>query len=106
MVGQQAFGAGRQPFHRTADLLGGPQRHAVVRERAALQAEAAADIGRDHADLALGAVEDVRQLHPHAVRVLRAGVERVLIVGLVVVADGDARLHRVRRKPVVLDAQP
>ena len=50
-------------------------------------------------------MEDERQLHAHAVRVLGGGVERVLIVRRIVIADRDARLHRHWRQPVVLDAQ-
>ena len=82
-----------------------PQHQRVVRERPALQAEAAADVGRHHADLVLRHVEDVRHLHAHAVRILRGGIERVVVLGRVVIADRDARLHRDRREPVVLDPQ-
>ncbi len=47
----------------------------------------------------------MRHLLAHAVGVLRGGVEGVVIFGRVVVADGDARLHRNGRHAVVLDAQ-
>jgi hypothetical protein len=82
-----------------------PEHQRVVGERSALEPEAAADVGRDRADLRLRHMEDVRHLHARAVRILRAGVERVAIVGGAVVADGDARLHRHGREAVVLDAQ-
>ena len=105
MVVEHALAAGGDPFHRPAQLARRPQHQHVVRERPALEAEAAADVGRHHADVVLRHVQHVRQLHAHAVRILRRGVERVEIVDRVVVADRDARLHRDRREPVVLDAQ-
>ena len=81
VVGHHAFGARRDPLHRAAQLARGPHHQRVIRERAALQAEAAADVGRDHAHLVLVDVEDVRDLHAHAVRILRRGIERVVILG-------------------------
>ena len=105
VVGHHAFGARRDPLHRAPQLARRPQHQHVVRERAALQAEAAADVGRDHAHLVLVHMKDMRDLHAHAVRILRRGVERVVVVRRVVVADRGARLHRHRRDPVVLHAQ-
>ena len=61
MVGQHALGARGDPFHRPAQLARRPQHQRIVGERPALQAEAAADVGRDHADLVLRHVEDVRR---------------------------------------------
>ena len=50
-------------------------------------------------------MQNVRELHAHAVRILRRGVERIEIVDRVMVADRDPRLHRHRREPVALDPQ-
>ena len=92
------------PFHRAADAARRPQHQRVV-GKGALEAEAAADVGRDHPDLVLRHVEDVRHLHARAVRILAGRIERVQIVGRVVVADRDPRLHGDGRQPVVLDPQ-
>ena len=65
-------------FTGRRELLRRPQHERIVGERAALQAETAADIGRDDAQLIFGDVEHVRDLHAHAMRILRRGVERVV----------------------------
>ena len=100
-----AFGARGDPLHWVAELLRRPHHQQVVGIGAALEAEAAADVRRDDADLVLRHVEDVADLHAHAMRVLRSGIQRVLVGRGLVVADRDARLHRDRRYPVVLHAQ-
>ena len=105
MVGQHAFRPARYPLHRAAQAAPSPEHQRVVGKRVALEAEAAANIGSNDADTIFGHVEDVRHFHAHAVRVLRSGVERVGIVGGVVVANGHSRLHGDRGKPVVLDPQ-
>ncbi len=105
MVGEHAFRARRHPLHRAAETARRPQHQRVVGERIALEPEAAADVRCHHADPVLRHVEDVRHLHAHPVRILRGGVERVVVLGSVVVADSDPRLHRHRRQPVVLDAE-
>jgi hypothetical protein len=71
-----------------------------------LRSEAAADVGRHHPQPALGDAEH-EGAHQQAddVRVLRGGVERVLVVAGVVLADRGARLHRVRHQPVVDDVE-
>ena len=45
--------------------------------KTALEPEAAADVGRDHADLIFRDVEDVRHLHARAVRVLAGRIQSV-----------------------------
>ena len=105
MIVQHGFAAGRDPFHRAAKLARRPDHEAVLGEEAALQAEAAADVGRHHADAVLRDVEDVRDLHARAVRVLVGAVERGLVGREGVVADADARLHRDGRQAVVLDPE-
>ena len=96
MVVEHALAAGGGPFHRPAQLARRPQRHHVVREWSALEAEAAADVGRYDADVVFRYMQHVRELHPYAVRILRRGIERVEIVDRIVVANRDARLHRDR----------
>jgi hypothetical protein len=67
-----------------------------------LRAEPAADVGGDDPQLVLGDVQRERaHQQPDHVRVLRRGVQRVVIGGGVVVADRGARLDRVGREPVV-----
>ncbi len=105
MIGQHALRPRRHPLHRSVDAARGPEHQRVIGKRIALETEAAADIGRHHPDLVLRQVKDMRHLHAHAVRVLRCGVERVIVVGGVVVADCDARLHAHRLDAVVLDSQ-
>ena len=96
VVVEHALAAGRDPFHRPAQLARRPQRQHIVREWSALEAEAAADVGRDDTDVVFRHMQDVRQLHPHAMRILGRCVERVEIVDGVVVADGDTGFHRDR----------
>ncbi len=71
-----------------------------------LRAEAAADVGRDHAHLVLGQAEhERRHQQPLDVRVLVGDVERVAVVGAAVRRDRGARLDRVRDQPVVDDVE-
>ncbi len=105
MVVEHALATGGDPLDRPADLSRRPQRQHIVRERSALEAEAAAHVGRYDPDVILRYVQHVRQLHAHAMRVLRRGMERVEVVDGVVVADGNPWLHRGRRQPVALDPQ-
>ena len=70
-----------------------------------LRAEAAADVGRDHAHLRLGDAADRRDERAHEVRHLRRGVERELAAGRDPVGDDGARLDRHRREPLVVDRQ-
>ena len=67
-----------------------------------LRAEAAADVGRDDAHLVLGQPEHERgHQQPLDVRVLVRDVQRVAVVGAVVLAVRGARLDRVRHQAVV-----
>ena len=104
-VEQHALRARRDPLHRAAAAPRRPQHQRLV-GAAAFHAEAAADVRRHYADPVFGQVEDVRHLHPQPVRVLRARVEGVRVVGGVVVADRRARLHRARCQAVVLEPEP
>ena len=53
-VGQERFRAVAGPFHRPADLLRRPEADHLLGIDEDLRAEAAADVGRDHAQLVLG----------------------------------------------------
>ena len=67
-----------------------------------LRAEAAADVGRDDAQLIFGRETDEgRQHEPRDMRVLARRIERDRVRAGIVVADGGARLHRVRDQAVV-----
>ena len=101
-VGHEGLGAGRGPLDRAADGLGGGGDEGLLGVVEDLRAEAAADVGRDDAELLLGDAEH-EGAHQQAddVGVLRGGVEGVLVVGGVVLADGAARLHRVGDQAVV-----
>ena len=71
-----------------------------------LGAEAAADIRRIDPQLVLRDRQHERaHQEPDHVRILAGGVERVVAVGGVVVANGAAGLHRVRRDAVVHEFQ-
>ena len=105
-VGQKGLRAVAGPFYRAADLLRGPQRHHLFRINVDLRAEAAADIGRNHAQFVLGGdVVERRQHQAGDVRVLRGRIERVVLLGLIVIRDRRARLHRVRHQAVVGEFQ-
>ena len=96
------FGAFRRPFDRPLDLLRRPgaDRLFVVNEN--LGAEAAADVGRDDAQLVLG--RDAlkrRQDDPREMRVLAGRVERYDVGAFVIVAERRARLHRVGDRSIV-----
>ena len=105
-VGQERFGAIAGPFHGPSDLLGGPQRHHLFRIDEDLGAEAAADVGRDHAQLVLGRdVVERRQHETRDMRVLRGRIESEVLFRGVVIRDCRARLHRVRHQAVVGDVE-
>ena len=94
----------RSAIHFTGrpTFLRGPQAHRLLGIDEDLGAEAAADVGRDHAQLVLGREADEgRQHQPGHVRVLAGGVEREALLAGVVVADGRARLDGVGDQPVV-----
>ena len=105
-VGQEALGAVGDPFHRHAGLLRGPQADDLFRIDVDLRAEAAADIGRDDAQLVFrrDIVEGAHH-QPREMRVLRGRPAGVVVLRLVVMAERGARLHRVRHQPVVDDVE-
>ena len=96
-VAEQRLRARRHPFDRpAADPARRPHHQRIFRIAAVLHAEAAADVGRDHAQLGLG---DFQHLagdgRARAVRVLRGRVERVAVAVGMILADRGARLDRV-----------
>ena len=107
-VGEEGLAALRGPLHRpAADLLAGPEDDALLAVDEDLGAEAAAHVGRHHAQLVLGRhADEGRDDQPVDVRVLRRDVERVALHAGVVVADRGARLERVRRQAVVGEVDP
>ena len=72
-IAEQRFRARRHPFHRApADAARRPHHQRVLGIAAVLHAEAAADVGRDHAQLGLGNFQHIAgDLRAGAVRVLR-----------------------------------
>ena len=73
-VGGQVLAPVLEPAQRGADLARSPGERDLLRQQDALVAEAAADVGRDHADLALVDAEALCQARAHDVRLLGRGV--------------------------------
>ncbi len=101
-IREEGFAALRRPLDRLADVLAGPDQSHVFGIEKDLRAEAAADVGRDHAHLRFRQAQH-EGAHQQAldVRVLVGDVERVALVRLVVAGVGGTWLHRVRDQPVV-----
>ena len=91
VVGEEAFRPRRDPADRTAQPPRRPGDERLLRVELALVAEAAAHIGRDHAQRALGHAELLGHLLADVVRCLRRAHKRELAgAGL------DRREHRAR----------
>ena len=84
-VGEERLAALGGPLDRAVDVLRRPDHRGLFGVQVDLRAEAAADVGRDHAHLVLGQAEHERR-HQQAldVRVLARHVERVAVVGAAV----------------------
>ena len=93
-VGGQALAAVLDPPQRRADLARGPGQRDLLRQQDALVAEAAADIGRHHADLALVQPEAFGKPRAHDVRLLGRGVHDELAQPRVPLRDHAAPLER------------
>ena len=103
---EEALAALGRPLDRAVDALRRPHHRRLFGVEVDLRAEAAADVGRDHAHLVLGQAEhERRHQQPLDVRVLVRDVERVAVVGAAVRRDRGARLDRVRDQPVVDDVE-
>ena len=106
-VGDEGFRTVRGPFHRTRDLLRGPQAHDLFRIDEDLRAEAAADIRRDHPQLVLGRNPDKGRDHqPRHMRILAGGPEREMLPARIVFGDRRARLDRIRHQAIVDEVEP
>ena len=105
-VGQERLAPLRGPLDRAIHPLARPHHRRLFRIEEDLRAEAAADVGRDHAHLVLRQTEHERR-HEQTldVRILARDVERVRVVGAVVRRRCRARLDRVWDKTVVDDVE-
>ena len=97
---QEVLAARLDPFHGAAQPHREQAQRHVLRIENALHAEAAADVGRDHANRVLRHTERLGQTVTRQVRHLRARPERQLAVGGVPVGHPAAALHRCRRVAV------
>ncbi len=105
-VGEKCFGAGRGPFDRAPQQLRGPHHRRHFDREISLDPEGAADIGRNDPDFMFGNVQRVdREPAPQVVRLLGGGIERVAIARGVVIAQIGARLDRIGRQTVVVEAE-
>ena len=106
-VGDETFLTLGHPFDGNADLLGRPGDDRLLAIEELLDAEAAADVGRDHPHLLLRDLEHQRAHQPaHDMRELAGRIERVVAGAGIVFGDRGARLHRVADQPVVDEAEP
>ena len=105
-VGHEGFGTLRRPLHRPVHLARRPQADDLFRIDEDLGAEAAADVGRDHAQFVLGRdADESRDDQPRHVRILRRVPEREVIGAGIVFGQRHARLDRVRHQAVVDDVE-
>ena len=93
--------AGLDPLDRPPELARGPARDQLLAVDLELGAEAAADVGGDHANVVLGQAEQQRHEQPHEVRHLGRGPERQRTRA--VVGQHAPRLDRRAGDPVVDD---
>ena len=96
----------RRPLHRPAHLARRPQADDLFRIDENLRAEAAADVGRDHAQFVLRRhADEGGDDQPRDVRVLRGIPEREIVGAGVVFGERRARLDRIRHQAVVDDVE-
>ena len=105
-VGEKRLAALGDPFHRPADAARRPQRDDLLGVDEDFRAEAAAHVGRDHAQLVLGGhADEGGDDESRNVRVL-AGVPQGEMAGAgVVFRDRRARLDGVRHQAIVDDVE-
>ena len=94
LVGDEGLAAVGRPSDGPPQPLRRPEHQRHLRVHAAAHAEAAADLARHHAHVALRHAQDVREDGAAAVRALDARVQRVAGRAPVVLADGGAGLER------------
>ena len=94
---EEVLAAVLDPLHRHAEPPRGPRdQHLLGVELDDLDAEAAADVGRDYVDAVGIHAEEHRQPEPHARRRLGGVVHQEAVLPLVVARDHAARLDRHR----------
>ena len=81
------------PLHGAAELARQQAQRDLLGIEDGLHAEAAADVGRDHAHAALGQLEELGQQMAREMRHLRARPQRQLVLGGVPVGDAAAALE-------------
>ena len=96
MRGQKILAPVFDPFHRPTQQCSGGGDVDVLRVKRALGAEAAADIGRHHADLMVTKTEHFHHAALDAMRALGRHVQRVGIVMRIVFGNDAAALHKKR----------
>ena len=97
----EALGALLDPLDRAAEPPGEQQRERLLGVDVQLRAEAAADVGRDHAQLRLGHPEHAGERHAEDVRHLRRRPERQLARRVDRLREHAARLDRRRDQPLL-----
>jgi hypothetical protein len=102
---REVLASGLRPLDRFAELHRDPGNQDLLAIDVELRAEAAADLGRDHAHAALGQLQHLGELRAEQMRDLRARPDRQLLRGRVPLRDDGARLHRERDHPLLLDPE-
>ena len=105
-VAHKSFAAVGCPLDRAVQLFGSPGQAHVFGVKVNFGAEAATHVGCDHAHLVLGQAHH-KGGHQKTldVRVLIGHIERVVVRGAAVVADGGTRLHGVGDQAIVRQVQ-
>ena len=98
--GDQVLAPVLGPGHRTLELARQPHQHDVFGRERHLLAEAAADVGRDHAQIGLRHAEHVGDGGAHEMRHLRGAGQRHAAGRRIEGGVAGARLHRRRVLPV------
>ena len=93
-VGDKLFAAILEPAHRMAASHGEPREADFLAGDDRLVAEAAADVGRDHADLELRDLQRIRKAGAHHMGELRCAMEHKLAIAGVPLSDEAAALDR------------
>ena len=93
-VGGQALAPVLDPTQRRAHFARGPGQRHLLRQQNALVAEAAADVGRHHANLALVDAQALGEARAHDMRLLGRGVDDQLAQPRMPTGDHAAPLDR------------
>jgi hypothetical protein len=97
MRGEKVLAAVFDPLDGPAEPLRGNGNTRIFGIEGALRTEAAADIGRDHADLVVVEIERIHQRALHAVRSLRRDVDREGVCDRIV--DATRPRHSMKNGP-------